>query len=47
MTVIITSKQDLSRLTRWLMDHGHVQYTTEALPGGTMAVRLDSADYAG
>lgn len=47
MTVVITTKQDMSRLTRWLCDHMSVTYRTEALEGGLIAVRLDTTDYPG
>jgi hypothetical protein len=43
MTVVIETRQDLARWTRWLTENPRVGYTCRGLPGGLLEMTLDTA----
>jgi hypothetical protein len=43
--IVITSKTDLSRTSRWLESHPEIKYHTEAGQNGFIVVVLDNAVY--
>jgi hypothetical protein len=46
MTLQIASKNDLGRVTRWLVDHPEVMYKSKAGDGGTILIEVDETTLA-